>query len=589
MDGEKFMSHLKSLGVPDAEVLVGSDYDWLFLDNEGLPLSTYFEWFSSNLSSDDVLTEEELEEYEALVARGEVLTGHQLEEMEACLSSLPGVPAKNVGNGQHGQIEITEEDIERMERQVDLLNLRRNHLSTHKLELNDDVWSKSEKVKDLESDLQKQQEAALQTSHILTQSRQHLTTTIHKLYNFFNTFTKANGETDFFAQLQLDEWQQEENKFSQQLKQFIKKQFKEGVDVMAGMEDTSDYHLLDVGNLDLHLVRGAGQVEYLHNAAELKRLNQLIQETEGWRVDGIISQSRKQAEVEEANKVLAELHRIQLPKSAKILKEKYQELVDSHHVVQYEREQQLSILKSLSNDVAQLESCRTISGNYQLKLQRQEYFLSKQVVLLEQLICQFARHDWLNVALDLEKNRVTEMMQVLGNVNGIITDKNKKCNARIKYLESLNKKFEERNVLGQLPVTLETLSQLLPPTSLSPSKSDTGPTSAELLHQTSIMSKALANAHEQMNVMRNPNFSKIPFLSMNCSMLETCLFGAPDSLGNLPLAWLDTPLADRYRKVEQDKWELDQRFIKFIGQYERKKKMLQLDPSIKEQMENWTH
>ncbi|CAL4166624.1 unnamed protein product [Meganyctiphanes norvegica] len=589
MDGEKLVSQLKHLGAPGTELLVGSDYDWLFLGNESVPLSTFFEWFSSNISSDDVLTEEELEEYQALVARGEVLTGHQLEEMEACLSSLPGVPTKDVGNGQHGHVPISDAEKDRMERQLDLLQLRSNHLSTHKLELNEEVWSTSEKVKGLETELQKQQEAVLQTSHILTQARQHLTATIHKLYNFFNTFTKANGEAEFFAQLQLEEWQQEENKFSQQLKQFIKKQFKEGMEVMAGMEDTSDYQLLDVGNLDLHLVRGAGQVEYIHNAAELKRLNQLIQETESWRVDGIITQARKQAELEEANKVLAELHRTQLPKSANILKEKYQELCDCHNVVEYEREQQLSILKALSNDVAQLESCRTISGNYQLKLQRQEYFLGKQIVLLEQLICQVARHDWINVALDLEKTRVGEMIQVLCNINSIVTEKDSTFNARKNYLETLGKNFEESKVLGHLPVALETLSRLLPPTSLSPSKGDVGPTGVELLHQSAIMSKGFLKAQEQMTAMRNPNFSKIPLLSVNCAMLETCLFGAPGSLGNLPLAWLDTPVAERYAKVEQDKWELEQRFIKFIGQYERKKKMLQLDPSAKEEMEKWTH
>ena len=49
----------------------------------------------------------------------------------------------------------------------------------------------------------------------------------------------------------------------------------QGVGVVAGTEDCSQYVLLDVNNLELSLVRGAGEDQYHRNVAELRRLNAL--------------------------------------------------------------------------------------------------------------------------------------------------------------------------------------------------------------------------------------------------------------------------------------------------------------------------
>lgn len=50
-------------------------------------------------------------------------------------------------------------------------------------------------------------------------------------------------------------------------------------------------------------------------------------------------------------------------------------------VLKLKREQQQQVLLSLISEVTQLESTRTICGNYQLKCQRQEYFLQKQKIV----------------------------------------------------------------------------------------------------------------------------------------------------------------------------------------------------------------
>lgn len=58
-----------------------------------------------------------------------------------------------------------------------------------------------------------------------------------------------------------------------------------------------------------------------------------------------------------------------------------QEAEDSLAVVEKEFRQQQQAMQSVLAEVAQLESTKTISGDYELKLQRQGYFLSKQMIV----------------------------------------------------------------------------------------------------------------------------------------------------------------------------------------------------------------
>lgn len=62
MDGERLVAHFKMLRVPGAEHLLGSDYDWLFLAHNSTPLAAFLEWFTENVSANDVLTDAELNE-----------------------------------------------------------------------------------------------------------------------------------------------------------------------------------------------------------------------------------------------------------------------------------------------------------------------------------------------------------------------------------------------------------------------------------------------------------------------------------------------------------------------------------------------
>ena len=62
------------------------------------------------------------------------------------------------------------------------------------------------------------------------------------------------------------------------------------------------------------------------------------------------------------------------------------EASDSLTVVEKEFRQQQQAMKTVLAEVAELESTNTISGDYELKLQRQGYFITKQTRVTQYII-----------------------------------------------------------------------------------------------------------------------------------------------------------------------------------------------------------
>ncbi|XP_042205970.1 uncharacterized protein LOC121855168, partial [Homarus americanus] len=125
MDGENLVGHFQVLKIPGAEHLVGESFDWLYLTEDSAPLAAFLKWFTENVSTNDVLTDAELNEYEELMSKGEVLTGHQLGETEAFLSGLPTA----FTSSQEDQQDIhTVEEHKRLAAQLEVLSMRKNLL-----------------------------------------------------------------------------------------------------------------------------------------------------------------------------------------------------------------------------------------------------------------------------------------------------------------------------------------------------------------------------------------------------------------------------------------------------------------------------
>nr|XP_045595902.1 HAUS augmin-like complex subunit 3 [Procambarus clarkii]XP_045595903.1 HAUS augmin-like complex subunit 3 [Procambarus clarkii]XP_045595904.1 HAUS augmin-like complex subunit 3 [Procambarus clarkii] len=589
MKGERLVSHLRLLKVPGAEHLDGDDYEWLFLADDTIPLALFLEWFAENVSANDVLTEEDLNEFEELKSRGEVLTGYHLERLDSCLSGLPAAFATSEEEGEKDV--FTEEECKRLEGQLKILKNRKSQLSTHKIELWEELYKSSEHLKEMEVLLKNHQEGVLNTSCHLTKAQEELAKSLDSLTNVFLAFDKTPAdEVKFFCQLDLDEWYQVEAKFTDSLKTYVRKQFKEGVKDVAGVDDSSEYCLLDVSNMDLQLVRGAGNAEYAHNVGELKRLEKLLRQTEEWKMEGLLLQDRRRAEIEEANRQFAAIHRSQLSPNLALLQQQAREAGESTTLVERERQQQQQVMHSLIKEVVELECARTISGNYKLKRQRQEYFLNKQKIVMDELVTQMARYSLINLILDIERDQIADILMFLQSISSVITQKDVGYQKRMSHLQGLTKEHGEHKASGQLPLPLMTLSHLLAGVAKPQPKEEQigGPVTGKYLQkQVAMLQKDLDVGREQVSTTRNPQFSRLNRMTMKCVVLETRLFGSPGCLRTLPAVWLEPELADRYFDLDQELENFKQKLMVLKLEYEEKKKVLQIDPTVREDYTKW--
>lgn len=569
--------------------MVGEVYDWLFLRAKRDPLATFLDWFIENVSENNMLTEEELSEFEALEARGEAMSATQLQEMEVALSVVPSLP----GASQHavGEPLPLPEELSALEEELELLTMRRNMMNAHKIELREETYQLSQRAQRGRAELRHQVEAAASASHHLSKAQQCLARVMDQHLSTYHKFGEATeDEAVFFAQMDLEEWFREEDKFTDLLTTYIQRQFKAGVGVVAGTEDSSQYVLLDLNKMDLSLVRGAGEEQYCRNLAELHRLNALLPRTEEWRLCGLIQQARRKAEVEEAERLLAALHRGHLPSDMAIIRQQTEDAQECLGMVSKEFQQQRRAMQGVLAEVAQLEGTRTISGDYELKLQRQEYFIAKQKNVMDELVSQVARHNWVIIALQTEGERVNNMLQVLRVVNSRMTERDADYKDRMVQLETILKESEEVRASGSLPRPLHTLSLLLVgPPGQDRARAVGGEGAKELLlRQVEGLLSALTVAQDQVATTISPQFSSLTQKLGICEVLEARLFGSAGNLQALPLAWLDVALATRCTTAEQRAWEFKKKLIDIISQYEKKKKVLQIDPTMNQDFKKWT-
>ncbi|KAG0710982.1 HAUS augmin-like complex subunit 3 [Chionoecetes opilio] len=546
MSGEQLVRQLQLLAAPGSEQLVGETYDWLFLSAAGSPLAVFLQWFMDNITPNNVLTEEELNEFEALEAAGEVMSASQLQEMEGAVTCLPGLPGAE-GRGR-GERLPSPEELEALEEELKVLTRRKNMINVHKIELCEETQRLSGRVGRGEGELRRQVEAVGGAEYHYTKAQQNLAGMVDAQLSTFHKFGDA------------------------------------GVGVVSVTEDSSQSVLRDTPALDLTLVCGVGQEQYCRNVAELNRLSALLPQTEEWRLQGVVLQERRKAEVQEAERLLAALHQRHLPSDLTVLRQQTQEAQESLALLEKEHRQQQQALRGVLGEGAELETTKVLAADYEVKIQHQEYLLAKQAIVLDQLVSQAARHNWVIIALETEGRRVTDTLQVLKMINTTMTHRDAHCRNRMVLLEAMLNKSEEAKAAGVLPLPLHTLSRLLPPPRQG--KAAAGGRGA-LGRQVAGLLGALTQAQDQVNTFTSPQFSCLDQMVSICEVLEASLFGSAGSLQALPLAWLDAPLAHRCTHAQQRVWEFKQKLISVIAQYEKKKKIVQLDPAVTQDLRKW--
>ncbi|XP_022243388.1 HAUS augmin-like complex subunit 3 [Limulus polyphemus] len=227
--GGKFLQTLAKVGFPGTKDLDGSSFDWMF---EAKPLIPFLDWFCDSVDTANVLTQEELQQFEELKSCGSVLKGEVLEKALQCLTfESQSVPLDVLRE----EVSLLRAELSSVEARVNELTHQRDVLSIQLSQDNHRGLLMEDLIRDLQHDLCKQQEQFVSVSKEVSSSIHSTVDPLEGLTRFYTQETKRWKEPDscnhssvpgsFFTSLDLNSYHETEEHFLDQLRSYIKKQF----------------------------------------------------------------------------------------------------------------------------------------------------------------------------------------------------------------------------------------------------------------------------------------------------------------------------------------------------------------------------
>lgn len=431
MSGQGLVETLRSLGYPGVDGLDHQALDWMF-ENEAL--APMLEWFCHNISQSNILQKKELEEYQALLQSGEViLKGKQLEE---ALSNLDFVEDDSVSEESlKEEIKQLGTNLQHYKKQKSQLLKRRNLLSNHQASLSHRV----SKMNAVDTKVKQEYKAALAHTHTvntqMNESLENLTKSVTDLSHLYRvpvtektdnislvSQSSVSGQTGspamFLSQVPIQQYYNAEEAFTTQLTAYTKKQFFQGIAEMASCGEDSRFEILEVSDPDSLLVRGESHDVNIKDCKELARLQSLYIKSETDRVKALLEMKKLKSQKQTAQGILESLKTGTFSVDHVKNKERLQKLQSS---VQAVRRDFMALGESevptLIQECKGAKVLRVLTGDYDLKLARQDYFTSNQDKVINELVKQRSRNEFVTMALEVELRRHRELHHILTSLH----------------------------------------------------------------------------------------------------------------------------------------------------------------------------
>ncbi|XP_069125959.1 HAUS augmin-like complex subunit 3 [Argopecten irradians] len=399
MSGRQFVDTLVRLGYPKAKSLDPQSFDWMF---EGESVISFLDWFCNNVGPTNILHPKDKQEYDKLKESKEgVLQGSQLEE---ALRSVTDGDDENLTDDQLRKvISQTEHDLAIKKKRKHVLIQKRNKLSIHQTRLSHRLSKVKGTEAKVKSQFKRHKEQCQTDCTQMNANMENLVTSVEKLHTLYDS-DGGKSSPNFLSQLSLDEYANAEEKFSQELTAFTKKQFFEGISEMAGEEEeVSRYQILEISDPDSLLIRGERQEVNLRECKELARIRDGYPKSESKRINALMKNMVSNHCLKCAENLLHSIQTGQFGTNIQDINKQCQERQESINQVDRDlyklRETDIPalIMESTSS-----QETRILTGDYNLKLSRQDYFASKQDQVIGELVKQRSRNEFLTMAFEVE-------------------------------------------------------------------------------------------------------------------------------------------------------------------------------------------
>lgn len=457
MSGRQFVETLKQLAYPKAHSLDPSGLEWMFECEELVP---FLDWFCTNVNSANVLDAKELEEYEALIKSGEaVLDGTQLDEaVKNLISAEEETLSVDDLKKQNDQLKM---DIECCRKRKQSLIQKRNRLSLHQTGLT----HRLSKLKTVESKAKSQYKKCLeQTQADNTQMNNSLDELVKSVSRTTDLYDRKEEVSDqnshvtldrptspvFLSQLSQEEYNKTENKFTQELTSYTKRLFFEGIAEMTGQDEGSRYEILEVSDPENLLVRGEAEEINISECKELARIQAFYPKSEAKRINALMNSKQANACVQSAQDIIQSLKHGDFGRDSSKLSQRINEkrnavsLVKREIAGMAERDIPALIQESTASQVSKI-----LTGDYNLKLARQDYFISNQDKVLNELVLQRSRNEFLTMAYEVEARNHRDIHRLLTAVKQLLYTQLKSYKDRMKMMEdpALNSTRQQRGTI----------------------------------------------------------------------------------------------------------------------------------------------
>ncbi|KAL3686734.1 hypothetical protein R1sor_013043 [Riccia sorocarpa] len=448
MSGARLCSLLTELGYDGWQTLDPDSFEWPFQYEETRPV---LEWLCVNLRPSNVLSVAEIIQYNALLEAGKVLEGDDLDFAYESISAFARRRSNQeaVLGVEESVMEIKEAtaaykaEAQDLQKRVQHLQVHLDSLSGHHSSL-----IQGKRARATASSVNSDQLHL--TEEKLTARNMELNAVLEKIASSARDLAIYHSGDEEGAYLSFADFRPfvaQLEACTKALHDWFAKQFDIGPFRLVADEGRSK---CSWGSIDDENIPSKGDPERAYNSrvSELQRLRSIFGVSERQWVEAQVEYAKEQAILQTAmGQETADQHHIHGDVTS--LRRKHAEVGNEiYSLAKAEKKLMTEVIPSLCWELAQLQDTYILQGDYDLKVMRQEYYISQQKKYIGLLVDQLARHRFLQFACHLEKQQMNRAYELLRVIEGDLQGFRQATEGRIARYDALDKVATQSNEQG---------------------------------------------------------------------------------------------------------------------------------------------
>ncbi|XP_078416815.1 HAUS augmin-like complex subunit 3 [Cetorhinus maximus] len=453
--GKIFVETLKRIAYPKSNQLNGENFDWWFDIGEE---KEFVEWFCNSINEQNVLTAEELTEFQNIPPKYRL----DQKDLDKVLATCPRDAESKYDNLPEMTIEKLEEEVKTLQLVRNLKIQRRNKqqlmvsgIRHMPMRLRDEEEECTKLLRETQEQLAAENAKLNVTLSQVIEEVQQLSA----IYSSTGSERRPVQQTIFLSQLLLDSYLQQEEQCTAALTEYTKKQLFKGITELVESSDIKKFQLVDITSQSIQGECNEVRTEYRQQMARIQAAynsgqQQLILAKAKEQSTKTRLQYMEQINSSMRNRKLIDLNGAKAKKNS-LTKELIPVNVQVEHLINKE-------LPDLIVENAQLLNMPVVKGNFDLQMARQDYYTSKQDQVASQLLKQKTRFELLHLAYEMELCKHRDVHRQLENLTAELEQSRGAFLQRSEMLvdKSLQPSSKQRNVVDSSDTSTIRLCQI---------------------------------------------------------------------------------------------------------------------------------